>query len=108
GRRVEILCVVRLVRPVRFVDGDDEADRRAEAELVDIAKAQGFRHVATQLEPIAAALTYEQSLQREELSLIVDLGGGTSDFVIARLSPARAREADRAGDILGRSGVHIG
>lgn len=99
---------VVLGRPVRFVDDDDEADRRAEAELVDIAKAQGFRHVATQLEPIAAALTYEQSLQREELSLIVDLGGGTSDFVIARLSPARAREADRAGDILGRSGVHIG
>jgi hypothetical chaperone protein len=47
-------------------------------------------------------------LSREELSLIVDLGGGTSDFVVARLSPERAKQADRTGDILGRSGVHIG
>lgn len=103
----EIDSVV-LGRPVRFVDEDDEADRRAEAELIEIAKAQGFQHVETQLEPIAAALAYEQSLAGEELSLIVDLGGGTSDFVIARLSPERARQPDRGRDILGRSGVHVG
>ncbi|MDY0885112.1 Hsp70 family protein [Dongia soli] len=99
---------VVLGRPVRFVDEDDMADRRAEEELVGIAKEQGFRHVATQLEPIAAALAYEQSLSQEELSLIVDLGGGTSDFVIARLSPEGAQRSDRSGDILGRSGVHVG
>jgi len=103
----EIDSVV-LGRPVRFVDDDDAADRRAESELVDIARAQGFRHVETQLEPIAAALAYEQSLIKEEVSLIVDLGGGTSDFVIARLSPERAGRPDRTADILGRSGVHIG
>jgi hypothetical chaperone protein len=95
-------------RPVRFVDDDDQADRRAETELVTAARAAGFRHVETQLEPIAAALAYELSLAQEELSLIVDLGGGTSDFVIARLSPERARKADRTSDILGRSGVHVG
>ncbi len=99
---------VVLGRPVHFVDGDEAADRRAEAELIAAAKAEGFRHVETQLEPIAAALAYERVLNREELSLIVDLGGGTSDFVIARLSPERARQADRTGDILGRSGVHVG
>jgi hypothetical chaperone protein len=99
---------VVLGRPVRFVDDDDAADRRAETELIAAAKAEGFRHVETQLEPIAAALAYEQSLEREELSLIVDLGGGTSDFVIARLSPERARRVDRSADILGRSGIHIG
>ena len=99
---------VVLGRPVRFVDDDDVADRRAEAELVAAAKAQGFRHVETQFEPIAAALAYEQTLDREELSLIVDLGGGTSDFVIARLSPERAKHVDRGTDILGRTGIHIG
>jgi hypothetical chaperone protein len=99
---------VVLGRPVRFVDDDDEADRRAENELVAVARAAGFSHIETQLEPIAAALAYEHALTREELSLIVDLGGGTSDFVIARLSPERARKVDRTSDILGRSGVHVG
>jgi hypothetical chaperone protein len=99
---------VVLGRPVRFVDHDDEADRRAESELVGIAKAQGFKHVETQFEPVAAALAYEQELEREELSLIVDLGGGTSDFVVARLSPERSRHADRSQDILARTGIHIG
>lgn len=105
GRAVDSLV---LGRPVRFVDDDDQADRRAENELVGIAKAQGFRHVEMQFEPVAAALAYEQDLDREELALIVDLGGGTSDFVVARLSPDRARSMDRSQDILGRSGVHIG
>ena len=105
GRPVESVV---LGRPVRFVDHDDEADRRAESELVGIAKAQGFRHVETQFEPVAAALAYERDLEREELSLIVDLGGGTSDFVVARLSPERSRHADRSQDILARTGVHIG
>jgi hypothetical chaperone protein len=99
---------VVLGRPVHFVDQDEEADRRAEAELIAAARAEGFRHVETQLEPIAAALAYEQALASEELSLIVDLGGGTSDFVVARLSPERAKHADRTADILGRSGIHIG
>ena len=107
GMPAELESVV-LGRPVHFVDDDAEADRRAEAELIAAAKAEGFRHVETQLEPIAAALAYEQSLGREEISLIVDLGGGTSDFVVARLSPERAKQADRAADILGRSGIHIG
>lgn len=105
GREVDSVV---LGRPVRFVDDDDQADRRAESELVGIAQAQGFRHVETQFEPVAAALAYEQDLDREELALIVDLGGGTSDFVVARLSPDRSGQADRSQDILGRSGVHIG
>jgi hypothetical chaperone protein len=99
---------VVLGRPVRFVDDDDEADARARDELVGIARARGFRHVETQFEPVAAALAYERSLAGEELALVVDLGGGTSDFAIARLSPARARATDRSQDILGWSGVHIG
>ena len=103
-----VIDSVVLGRPVRFVDHDDEADRRAESELTSIARAQGFRHVETQFEPVAAALAYEQELEREELSLIVDLGGGTSDFVIARLSPERSHHADRSQDILARTGVHIG
>lgn len=105
GREID---QVVLGRPVRFVDHDDEADARAEAELVAIARAQGFRHIELQFEPVAAALDYEQSVTKEELALIVDLGGGTSDFAVTRLSPRHARQTDRGADILGRSGVHIG
>ena len=52
---------------------------------------KGFRHIAFQFEPIAAALDYEQSVTREELALIVDMGGGTSDFSIVRVSPRAGR-----------------
>ena len=47
-------------------------------------------------------------MTREELALIVDMGGGTSDFSIVRVSPDRANAADRKDDILANRGVHIG
>jgi hypothetical chaperone protein len=95
-------------RPVHFVDDDDVADARAQQQLESIVRAQGFRHVEFQFEPIAAALDYERQVTREELGLVIDLGGGTSDFSIVRVSPERARAADRQGDILAATGVHIG
>lgn len=95
-------------RPVHFVDDDPAADREAQKQLESAVRAQGFRHIAFQYEPIAAALDYEQQVTREELGLIVDLGGGTSDFSIVRVSPERARAADRSKDILATSGVHVG
>jgi len=57
---------VVLGRPVHFVDDNPEADRNARDALEEIARAQGFRKVAFQYEPIAAALAYEQSVTREE------------------------------------------
>ncbi len=99
---------VVLGRPVRFVDRDDDADRTAQDELERAARAQGFCHIEFQYEPIAAALDYEQQVSREEIALIVDMGGGTSDFSIVRVSPEGARKADRRGDILANEGIHIG
>lgn len=99
---------VVLGRPVRFVDEDDEADRQAEAQLETAARMEGFRHIEFQFEPVAAALSHERALQCEQLALVVDIGGGTSDFSVLRLSPERARRVDRLGDILSTTGVHIG
>jgi hypothetical chaperone protein len=99
---------VVLGRPVRFVDDDDAADRRAHEALLGLAREQGFRHIETQFEPVAAALAYEQDLRGEELALVVDLGGGTSDFAIVRLSPQRSTHSDRSADILACTGVHVG
>ena len=95
-------------RPVFFVDGNEKADRLAEQTLSDIAGAAGFRQVAFQFEPIAAAFDYESRIDREEIVLVADIGGGTSDFSLIRVSPQRARQVDRRSDILASGGVHIG
>lgn len=99
---------VVLGRPVHFVDDDAAADSKAQAVLEQIARAHGFAEVLFQYEPIAAALQYEQGVQAEELVLIVDIGGGTSDFSVVRVSPDRARAADRAADILANDGIRVG
>lgn len=97
-----------LGRPVFFVDGDAAADRLAEDTLAGIARAVGLKEISFQYEPIAAAFAYEATIAREELVLVVDIGGGTSDFALVRLAPERALKAERKADILASSGVHIG
>ena len=95
-------------RPVHFIDNASEADRRAEQTLRDIAREIGFEEVTFQFEPIAAALDYERGISQEQIALIADIGGGTSDFSIVRLSPERHRKTDRKLDILANDGVRIG
>ncbi len=106
-RHTDVHSVV-LGRPVHFVDDDEARDRTAEKQLRDIAASAGFQHIEFQFEPIAAALNYESSLTREELVVIVDIGGGTADFSVLRLSPKRHTDKERADDVLGNMGVHIG
>ena len=99
---------VVLGRPVYFVDDDPAADRIAETTLAEIARTIGFKEVSFQYEPIAAAFHYETEIHREELVLVADIGGGTSDFSLVRLSPQRATLPDRREDLLANGGVHIG
>ncbi len=103
----EITAVVH-GRPVRFVDDDDRADARAQQVLETIARRAGFRDVAFVYEPIAAAHHYEQMVQSEELALIADIGGGTSDFSIIRVGPEHRERADRNRDVLATAGVRVG
>jgi len=95
-------------RPVHFVDNNPEADQQAEAELRKIGLQLGYKHVAFQFEPIAAAFAHEQHVKGEKLALVVDLGGGTSDFTVIRLSGAYINKTDRTSDILANTGVRIG
>ncbi|MGA9825505.1 MAG: Hsp70 family protein [Methylocystis sp.] len=97
-----------LGRPVHFVDDNPAADRAARDALEEIARAQGFTEIEFQYEPIAAALAYEQTVEREQYALIADIGGGTSDFSIVRVSPEGRARADRGQDVLANKGVHIG
>lgn len=95
-------------RPVHFVDNNPTADATAQNELKAIARAVGFKNIEFQFEPIAAAFAHEINISGEQLALVADLGGGTSDFTVIRLSKDRMQSADRSNDILGSTGVRIG
>nr|WP_286197916.1 Hsp70 family protein [Variovorax boronicumulans] len=99
---------VVLGRPVHFVDDDPARDRQAEDSLRAAALSAGFEDVAFQFEPIAAALDYERRIAGESLVLVADIGGGTSDFTVVRLAPARSGATYRSADVLATRGVHIG
>ncbi|HQC98441.1 MAG TPA: Hsp70 family protein [Aquabacterium sp.] len=101
------LTRVVLGRPVFFVDGEPQRDAAAQAALAEAAHAVGFSEVHFQYEPIAAALDYEQQVDREQRVLVADIGGGTSDFSIVRVGPQQRRRLDRRDDILANHGVHI-
>lgn len=104
GRRLERVV---LGRPVFFDDDDPARDARAQDTLAGAARAAGFREVAFQFEPIAAAFDFESRVDRECVVLVADIGGGTSDFSVVRVGPQRRRRADRRDDILANHGVHI-
>jgi hypothetical chaperone protein len=95
-------------RPVHFVDDSPQRDEQAQSALRIAALASGFENVSFELEPIAAAFDYETRVTRESLVLIVDIGGGTSDFTVVRVGPQRIGRPNRKDDILATSGTHIG
>lgn len=95
-------------RPVHFQDGNESSDKAAEKELCEIARNAGFKNVLFQYEPIAAAFAHEQSLDKELLAAVIDIGGGTSDFSIIRLGGKLKNKLDRHDDILANSGIRTG
>ena len=94
-------------RPAVFSENPEE-DRTAEQRLRAAALKAGFTEVHFQLEPIAAAFSYELRIDRPQIVLVADLGGGTSDFTIMRLDPQKVQQRDRTADILATGGIHIG
>src|SRR5512133_516412 len=80
----EPIDAVTLGRPVKF-SIHPESDRKAEETLREAALAAGFKQVDFELEPIAAALDYEQSISAPQNVVIFDFGGGTLDIAVMRL-----------------------
>ncbi len=89
---------VTLGRPVRF-NPDPARDQHAEDTLRQAALAAGFERVDFELEPLAAARYYEQTLSRPQTVLIFDFGGGTLDLSILRLGDPTRREVYANGGI---------
>jgi hypothetical chaperone protein len=95
-------------RPVHFSNERTEAANAfAQKQLLQSVQACGFEEVIFEYEPVAAAYSYEQTLQQDELILVGDFGGGTSDFSILPVGPRARRNTSGTRNILGSEGVAI-
>jgi len=95
-------------RPVRFVGSEtDEENSYAESRLRKAFNIAGYETVEFELEPVAAAYYYESRLDHDELILIGDFGGGTSDFSLVRVGPTKRQRGRTEGDLLGNAGVGV-
>ena len=95
-------------RPVRFVGSDkDEDDKLAISRLGQAYLQAGFETIEFELEPIAAAQFYEARLDHDELILIGDFGGGTSDFSLLRVGPGIRKRGRVPSDLLGNAGLGL-
>jgi hypothetical chaperone protein len=95
-------------RPVRFVGAEKEDDNSyAEGRLREAYRMAGYEQVEFELEPVAAAHYYEAALDHDELILIGDFGGGTSDFSLLHVGPSIRKRGRSPGDLLGNSGLGL-
>ncbi|QHQ34488.1 Hsp70 family protein [Algicella marina] len=88
-------------RPVIFHGRGAEREEKAEADLRACYMAAGFEDVAFMAEPEAAAIASGATERGGEVGLIVDIGGGTSDFSLFRAGESGV-------EILANHGVRIG
>lgn len=94
----EQLTQIVLGRPVRFAQ-DPEHDSLAQARLLQAAFRAGYEKVYFQYEPVAAAYSYETTINKPENILIFDFGGGTLDITVMRLGDASQRQVLATGGI---------
>ncbi len=79
-------------RPVTFVGADTETDNDFAVERLRGALVEaGFTDVEFALEPVAAAAAYARDAVGEQLVLIGDFGGGTTDFALLRVVNGKQR-----------------
>ncbi|MBA3391972.1 MAG: Hsp70 family protein [Deltaproteobacteria bacterium] len=93
-------CVVG--RPVRYWGADDaEDDERALGRMREALAKGGFDEVVFEYEPVGAAARYAARLDHDELLVVADFGGGTTDFSVIRVGP------DARGEVLANGGIGI-
>ena len=95
-------------RPVRFVGATNEVDDAyATKRLKEALAMAGITEVYFELEPVAAAYSYEATLNKDELLLVADFGGGTTDFTLVRVGPNACRMRNSHERVLASAGVGI-
>jgi hypothetical chaperone protein len=93
---------VLLGRPSKFSE-DPVKDRLAQYRLQRAAELAGFKHIEFLAEPLAAAFDLRKRLKESKTVLVVDLGGGTSDFTVIRIGPHAYRDED----LLAMGGISV-
>lgn len=93
-------------RPARF-SADPEAEALAQDRLTKAVALAGLTDVQFRIEPVAAALAYEATLDADQVVLVADLGGGTSDFTVMEVGPGHRSRSDRAASVLASGGVSV-
>jgi hypothetical chaperone protein len=99
GRTVDRVV---LGRPAKF-SNDPVKDKLAQYRLEKAAELAGFKSISFLAEPLAAALDLRTRLTEAKTVLVVDLGGGTSDFTVIRIGTEEFRDED----VLGIGGVSV-
>jgi hypothetical chaperone protein len=94
----ESIHAVTLGRPVKFSESPEQ-DHKAQETLHEAAHEAGFKEVDFELEPIAAALDYEQSMSKPQNVVIFDFGGGTLDIAVMRLGDPEKRKVYASGGV---------
>lgn len=88
-------------RPVHFHSADPDRDAQAEIDLRACYAAAGFDGIRFLYEPEAAAFATHTAGSAGGIGLIVDIGGGTSDFTVFEAASPRPR-------ILASHGIRLG
>lgn len=88
-------------RPVFFHRVDAERNKRAEQDLRACYLKAGFEQVSFMYEPEAAALESARDYTKGSIGLVVDIGGGTSDFTLFEAKDQGVR-------IIASNGVRVG
>ena len=94
----EPIEAVTLGRPVKFSEVPAQ-DHKAQETLRQAAQEAGFKEVDFEIEPVAAALDYEQSIHEPQNVVIFDFGGGTLDIAVMRLGDPRDRQVYASGGV---------
>jgi hypothetical chaperone protein len=89
-------------RPARF-SPNDEDDAFAQGRLERAARLAGFKHIEFCPEPVAAAREFRAQMKKQQIVLVADYGGGTSDYTIIKMS----QEDYQDSDVLAIGGVAV-
>ncbi|UZE96373.1 molecular chaperone [Alkalimarinus alittae] len=96
-------------RPVNFQgSGGEKSNQQAIEILTTAAQRAGYQQVEFLYEPLAAGIDFETNMQQDQVVLVVDIGGGTTDCSVVRMGPSHRIKANREDDFLGHSGQRVG